>query len=220
MKSQFIDLLLASSKASLLANDLQGRILGSQNGVIVDVEDPAGLGRVKVLLDSRDGLEAQFSSNWISSVGSFLGKQPISLLGNRVNISFVDGDPKKGILGDVVTDEKSAGEPPTGSTMVRLPIYTVGELPPASEMNRGCTALLIDDQYGDYIVVCLKRNGTFLWERQSPLTHIHSGQEDGTQAPDSAGHSEQPVKQDTKKIFDAVTPTTESPRFGGVSGAS
>jgi hypothetical protein len=203
----------------LLADDLAGRIFGSQVGQIVSVDDPLNLGRVKVVIDSMSGEQAEFASNWCNVIGAFNGKQPASLIGQRVNINFTDGDPKRPVIQDVIYDTKSTA-PAQASTMVRLPIYAVGELPPATEENRGCLALVINDTYGDYLVCCLNRNGTFLWERMSALTHTHKGQLPGTQANDSRGDTEQPVIQDTSTIFDEVTPTTDSPQFGGLSGAT
>jgi len=219
--SNLIKLLAETQTAARYARELQGRLLGGQRGIVVDVDDPLNLGRVKVVLDSREDSEkgVAYSSNWYTTLGSFTGRQPASLVGQRVSVVFTDGNPSLGVIADILFDQTST-KPASASTMVRLPLYKVGELPPASELNRGCVALIMDDVYGDYQVVCLKRQGQYLWERTAALTHIHAGQQSGFQGPDSDGNSQQPVDQSTRKVYDDVTPTTHAPQFGGLPGAS
>ena len=128
-------------------------------------------------------------------------------------------NPIRGIITDIVQDVLDTLDQPA-STMVRLPIYKVGELPPANERNRGCVVLIIDDEYGDYQTVCLKRNGKYVWERLIAQDHTHRGSTDQPQPPDSDGNSQQPVDNSSIVVYDKVIPHTDSPYRGGRGSAS
>jgi hypothetical protein len=203
---------------------------GTLRGRIVDVNDPEQRGRVKVIFDDmnpeipqvsganewsqeRIGLEPD-SSHWIDVSPAFKGKQPDGLVGKRVNISASNGQYQYAVLQDVLYDpellaqgKKDQLKMPNNSSMTRLPIYSSGSLPPASEENHGCMVVEMNGPLNsDWMCVCLKRQGNYFWVRHIDMAHGHSGQNDGKQPPDSSGDGEPPVNQQT--IWDYVFPTT------------
>jgi hypothetical protein len=203
---------------------------GTLRGRIVDVNDPEQRGRVKVIFDDmnpeipqvsganewsqeRIGLEPD-SSHWIDVSPAFKGKQPEGLVGKRVNISASNGQYQYAVLQDVLYDpellaqgKKDQLKMPNNSSMTRLPIYSSGSLPPASEENHGCMVVEMNGPLNsDWMCVCLKRQGNYFWVRHIDMAHGHSGQNDGKQPPDSSGDGEPPVNQQT--IWDYVFPTT------------
>ena len=58
----------------------------------------------------------------------------------------------------------------------------------------------------DWLCVCLKRSGEYIWVRHIDLAHGHSGQNDGKQPNDTHGDGEEPVNQQT--VWDYVFPTS------------
>jgi hypothetical protein len=203
---------------------------GTLRGTVVSVDDPEELGRVKVVFDDmnpdvpqalgagqysdrRVGSEPD-SSHWIDVSPAFKGKQPKGLVGKRVNISPSSGQYQYAVLQDVLYDPqlmtKQAGkgmEMPNNSSMTRLPVYGAGELPPAGQENHGC--MVIEEggpMSSDWLCVCLKRQGKYIWVRHVDLQHGHAGENDGKQPVDSAGDSEQPV--DEQSVWDFVFPTS------------
>ena len=97
---------------------------------------------------------------------------------------------------------------PENSDATRLQVFPSGSLPPADAENVG---LMVVEEGGpcdsDWLCVCLKRRGTWLWVRHIDLNHIHADQDDGRQPPDSDGDGEEPV--DEGPIWDKVAPTTD-----------
>jgi hypothetical protein len=203
---------------------------GTLRGRIVDVNDPEQRGRVKVIFDDmnpeipqvsgagewskeRVGQEPD-SSHWIDVSPAFKGKQPAGLVGKRVNISASNGQYQYAVLQDVLYDPELLAQGkqnqlkmPNNSSMTRLPIYSSGSLPPASEENHGCMVVEMNGPLNsDWMCVCLKRQGSYYWVRHIDMAHGHSGQNDGKQPPDSSGDGEPPVNQQT--IWDYVFPTT------------
>jgi len=203
---------------------------GTLRGRIVDVNDPEQRGRVKVIFDDmnpeipqvsgagdwskeRVGQEPD-SSHWIDVSPAFKGKQPDGLVGKRVNISASNGQYQYAVLQDVLYDpellaqgKKDQLKMPNNSSMTRLPVYSSGSLPPASEENHGCMVVEMNGPLNsDWMCVCLKRQGNYFWVRHIDMAHGHSGQNDGKQPPDSSGDGEPPVNQQT--IWDYVFPTT------------
>ena len=203
---------------------------GTLRGTIVDVDDPEERGRVRVVFDDMNPDIPQVSgagewskerigeepdkSHWIDTSPAFKGKQPKGLIGKRVNISASNGQYQYAVLQDVMFDPQLLAkgkqkklDMPNNSSMTRLPIYGQGELPPAGEENHGC---MVIDQDGpmdsDWLCVCLKRNGKYIWVRHVDLQHGHAGENDGKQPNDSAGDSEQPVAE--QSVWDYVFPTS------------
>lgn len=189
-------------------------------GTIMDVADPEERGRVKLILDEtnpelhtelgfEDSSEPTMTA-WQEPKVPFVGIQPEDLVGKRVPIEPKQGDPNRLFFGDPVADfeETEKAEQPKNSAMTRLPVYPSGSLPPAVEENIGC---MVVEEGGpcssDWLCVCLKRRGTFLWIRHIDLNHIHQDQDDGRQPPDSDGDGEAPVDEGT--IWDKVAPTTD-----------
>lgn len=203
---------------------------GTLRGTICDVDDPENRGRVCVIFDDMNPDLPQVSgagewsqarvgeepdrSHWLDVTPAFNGKQPKGLVGKRVNISPSNGQYTMALAGDVVYDPQLFAEGkqdkvkmPNNSSMTRLPIYGAGELPPAGEDNHGC---MVVEEGGpmdsDWLCVCLKRNGKYIWVRHVDLQHGHAGENDGKQPNDSAGDSEQPVAE--QSVWDYVFPTS------------
>jgi len=203
---------------------------GTLRGTIVDVDDPEERGRVRVVFDDMNPDIPQVSgagewskerigeepdkSHWIDTSPAFKGKQPKGLIGKRVNISASNGQYQYAVLQDVMFDPQLLAkgkqkklDMPNNSSMTRLPIYGQGELPPAGEENHGCMVIEQDGPMdSDWLCVCLKRNGKYIWVRHVDLQHGHAGENDGKQPNDSAGDSEQPVAE--QSVWDYVFPTS------------
>lgn len=203
---------------------------GTLRGTIVDVNDPEERGRVRVIFDdmnpdfpqvtgageaskARVG-EKPDESHWLDVCPAFKGKQPKGLVGKRVNIVPTNGQYTMACAQDVVFDPQLLAEGkqdkvkmPNNSSMTRLPIYEAGELPPAGEDNHGCMVIEMDGPMdSDWLCVCLKRNGKYIWVRHVDLQHGHAGENDGDQGVDSAQDTEQPVKE--QSVWDYVFPTS------------
>lgn len=217
-------LLLESKKAAYRANDLRNR-LDITYGVIVDVQDPEERGRVRVILDEANPryLEDEYSYNqggaeatqtkWVDPLVPFHGIQPQNLLNTRVPIYPRAADPNRLWFGDPVYDKYGKevlgrdSEQPRNSAMTRIPVYPHGELPKAGPDNVGCAVVEQGGPMGsDWLCVCLRRRGSWMWIRHLDIAHIHSGQDNGRQGGDSGGNGEKPVKQSV--VWDRVAPTT------------
>jgi hypothetical protein len=203
---------------------------GTVRGTISSVDDPEERGRVKVYFDDMNPDVPQIAgggeefggeregerdeSDWIDTAPAFKGKQPPGLVGKRVNIAVSHGQYQYAILNDVLFDPQvlapepsSKLEMPNNSSMVRLPVYPSGELPPASRENHGC--IVIEEggpMSSDWLCVCLKRNSNYIWVRHVDLQHGHAGENDGEQPRDSANDVEQPVQE--QSVWDYVFPTS------------
>lgn len=201
---------------------------GTVRGRIVNVDDPQERGRVQVVFDAMHGEDipqiegsgdeyitervasGYDKSHWIDTSPVFKGKQPPGLVGKRVNIVVSSGQYQYAILQDVLFDPdvlttKAASElkMPNNSSMTRLPCYLSGELPPAAPENVGCTIVELGGPQGDdWLVVCLKRSGSYRWVRHIDRLHYHTGQ-----LPDSDGDAEQ-------RTYDSVIETTGNPLEG------
>lgn len=215
------------AQAADLTRASAGLPRGTVRGKIVSVDDPEDRGRVKVIFDDmnpeipqvygagdyskeREGKEPD-KSHWIDTSPAFKGRQPPGLVGKRVNIVVSGGQYQYAILQDVMYDPQMLAngemERPDNSSMTRMPIYPTGQLPPASKANHGCTVIEEDGPMdSDWLCVCLKRQGQYLWVRHVDLAHGHAGENDGIQPPDTDGDGEFPVEEQT--IWDYVFPTT------------
>ena len=203
---------------------------GTIRGTIVDVDDPEERGRVRVIFDdmnpdipqvsgagewseAREGKKPD-KSHWIDTSPAFKGKQPKGLKGKRVNIAVSNGQYQYAVLQDVMFDPQMLAtgkqeklDMPNNSSMTRLPVYGAGELPPASKENHGC--MVIEEggpMDSDWLCVCLKRQGDYIWVRHVDLQHGHAGENDGKQPSDSHPDNEPPVEEQT--IWDYVFPTS------------
>ncbi len=203
----------------------------SARATIVSVDDPKERGRVLVVFDAMNGQDipqevgaGDYSdprldepgnhSHWIDVSPAFKGKQSPGLVGKRVTISSTNGDLSYAILGDVIYDPDNLTESakgrlkvPNNSSMTRLPIYPSGSLPPPSEENHGC--MVVEGggpMSSDWLCVCLRRQGKYIWVRHVDLQHGHAGENDGKQPNDSGGDREQPVAE--QSVWDYVFPTS------------
>ena len=206
---------------------------GTVRGTIKSVNDPKNLGRVLVLFDKdnvqwpqvtgagkwsepRPGDEENLS-HWLDVSPAFKGRQPPGLVGKRVSISVTDGEYQyavvdgAGCLFDPQNFTEKAGSKmtmPDNSTMTRLPLYPSGQLPPAGKENHGCTVVELNGQMdADWVCVCLRRRGKYLWVRHVDLQHGHAGENDGQQPPDSHPDTEEPVNE--QSVWDYVFPTSD-----------
>ena len=189
---------------------------GTLRGTIVDVDDPEERGRVRVVFDDMNPEIPQVSgagewskerigeepdkSHWIDTSPAFKGKQPKGLVGKRVNIAASNGQYQYAVLQDVMYDPQLLAKEkqkkldmPNNSSMTRLPVYSSGELPPATAENVGC--VIVEEGGFDgmqWLSVCLQRSGGYTWVNLMDRLHIHD-----SQANDSAGDSEGTVNDDT-----------------------
>ena len=81
--------LLKAEQLGSVAKDLQGKTYGLVLGVVVDVGDPYGVGRIKVLLPSKG---VKTTSDWLSRVtlGQAITAPPV-VPGDTVVCAFIDG---------------------------------------------------------------------------------------------------------------------------------
>ncbi len=200
---------------------------GTLRGKIVSVDDPENRGRVKVIFDDMNPEIPQVTgagefseqrlgeepdaSHWIDVSPAFKGKQPKGLVGKRVNISASNGQYQYAVMQDVLHDPEllASGKlpMPDNSSMTRLPIYPSGSLPPADPENHGCMVIESGGpMQSDWLCVCLRRQGKYIWVRHVDLQHGHAGENDGQQPNDSHGDSEQPVAE--QSVWDFVFPTS------------
>lgn len=184
--------------------------------IVKDVDDPEERGRVRVWFDdlnkdtpqvtgsgiwseSRVGNEPDLS-HWIDVCPSFKGKQPPGLIDKRVSIIVSNGQFQYAVLQDVLFDPQVLStnvadqlERPNNSSMTRLPIYPAGQLPPPCAENHGCSVIEEGGPMNsDWVCVCLKRDGTYIWVRHADLAHGHAGGNDVTMQVDSSGNRPNP----------------------------
>jgi hypothetical protein len=216
--------LMAANEAN---SKFAGLPRGTLRGKIVSVDDPENRGRVKVIFDDMNPEIPQVTgagefseqrlgeepdaSHWIDVSPAFKGKQPKGLVGKRVNISASNGQYQYAVMQDVLHDPEllASGKlpMPDNSSMTRLPIYPSGNLPPADPENHGCMVIESGGpMQSDWLCVCLRRQGKYIWVRHVDLQHGHAGENDGQQPNDSRGDIEQPVAE--QSVWDFVFPTS------------
>lgn len=201
---------------------------GPSFATVTDVDDPQERGRVRVLFDAvnqndipqtdeggpREGSGRQ-ESHWINTCPAFKGKHPPGLIGKRVTVNLPHSQYQYAVLNDVVYDpedltEEAANrlEIPNNSTMVRLPIYPSGGLPPPCTENAGCIVIETGGPQGDdWLTVCLKRGGSYMWVRHIDRLHYHTGQ---LQDNDTEGNG----PDSEARTYDSVIQTTGNPQEG------
>lgn len=156
-------------EAQPLVRDLQYRAPGSITlATVYDVGDPENKGRIRVAMEDFDpetkgvGEYAQ-PSLWLEANPPFEGRQPESLVGEKVTVLLVNSDYNRPVLGEVVGKTQE----PTNK-MLRLPIYEKGKLPPANEANLGLVAVERNSKPGcDNLVVCVVKNSRYVWAGSS-----------------------------------------------------
>ena len=205
---------------------------------IHDVEDPDYRGRVRVLFDdfnhkvpqvlkAGDSSKERVSdgtpqlSHWIDVSPSFKGRQPVGLKGKRCNIVISNRQYQYAVLGDVMYDPQmlteTAGKEykqPNNSSMTRMPVYEAGKLPEPCEENWGCTVVESGGPYDDdWLCVCLKRSGKYLWVRHIDMQHGHAGANDTTAYTDTGGDKPFPGKAVTGWDFTFPTSAAEMAKY-------
>lgn len=229
-QSPLVQQLALAFQSADVTSRLSGLPMGTLRGTITSVADPLSRGRVKVVFDDmnpdvpvvtgsgeyserRSGTKPD-ESHWIDVSPAFKGRQPLGLIGKRVNIPVSNGQYQYAVLQDVLYDPqtltstaKSTLKMPDNSTMTRLPVYPSGSLPPASLENQGC---MVVEQNGpmqsDWLCVCLRRQGGYYWVRHIDMAHGHAGENDGKQPNDTDGNGQFPVEE--QAVWDYVFPTT------------
>lgn len=212
--SLFIRTLSDSMYAAQLAKDWAARTRGPVKGIITDVLDPLKEGRVRVVLDSKNG-ETQFQSDWIPVAEPFIGQLPENLIGARVNINPSDSDMHRMVVTSIINDEESNDIPPN-TTMTRMPAYPSGELPQPCKENVGCMIVEENGPYGwDTPCLCLGKTNddgekTYYWVRLSHADHFHAGADDSPKYQEFAGGAVLPGEwSEQKVVWDRVKPTTD-----------
>jgi hypothetical protein len=205
---------------------------------VYDIEDPENRGRVRVLFDDfnqnipqvlnagNDSKERISDgtpqlSHWIDVSPSFKGRQPKGMVGKRCNIVISNRQFQYAVLGDVLYDPQmltdKAGKEykqPNNSSMTRMPIYEAGDLPPACEENHGCSVIEKGGPYSDdWLCICLKRSGKYLWVRHIDMQHGHAGANDTTSYSDTGGDKPFPAKAVTNWDFTFPTSAAEMPKY-------
>ncbi|MFB2876871.1 phage baseplate assembly protein V [Floridanema aerugineum] len=105
------DIYQALSQAGKAFHDVQeliGRSQGIQSAVVLRTEDPDGYGRIQVLLPSK---AARSESDWIYRLMPWHGLSvPDPLPGDVAMVGFLDGDPHKGVLLGIVTNDSNPAD--------------------------------------------------------------------------------------------------------------
>jgi hypothetical protein len=187
--TNLVSLLRDAKRAGEFTREMQGRHWGLITGKVVDVNDPASKGRVRIAPDSFADQAA--TEYWCSISGSFEGIQPKALLNQKVLIASLDGSPYKykviGLLdGDIglydpstiigeynaklsATDEHSLndrkGLSARTGVMSRLAVYNLRDgdiLPPCHQKNSGAQ-VVVDDGYDSFCLTCLRYRGGWKW---------------------------------------------------------
>lgn len=220
--SRLVKRLAQMSVANEGLRSFVGTPKGTVRGRVVDIEDPEERGRVRVIFDAMnqrdipqvEGTAEEYIgervgegfelSHWIDTSPAFVGWQPEGLIGKRVSIVLSNGEYQYAVLGDVLNDPEVLTpdaaeelEPPNNSNMTRLPCYPADQLPPALAENHGCCIVEIAGPQGDdWLMVCLRKAGRYVWVRMADRLHFHTGQ-----LPDSDGDAE-------LRTFDEIIATT------------
>jgi hypothetical protein len=189
-------ILAQASNAAQITRSFNGRYLGSIRGVITSVDDPEDTG--KVLVATKNSPD--FTTQWIPFNTGINGKQPPNLVGSEVLLTSESGNPQE----LVVTSVLNSGY----NSVSRLAIYPQSSLPVCDESNKGYQTV-VETEGNDYLVVCLNRNGRYLWVSPSDLSHIHVKGDRVNQNDDSDGDTEQPVSNDDLVSLDLVVNTTD-----------
>jgi uncharacterized protein involved in type VI secretion and phage assembly len=102
-------------------------LFGAQLGQVVDVQDPDGLGRIRVRLLNFDGVADQDAPIWARVAVPFAGNNRgaffIPDVGDEVLVNFVNGDPRVPIVvGGLWNGSQSPPETLSGSSVDRWTI--------------------------------------------------------------------------------------------------
>jgi hypothetical protein len=103
---------------------------------------------------------------------------------------------------------------PNNSSMTRMPVYEANKLPEPCEENWGCTVIETGGPYDDdWLCVCLKRSGKYLWVRHIDMQHGHAGANDTTAYTDTGGDKPFPGKAVTGWDFTFPTSAAEMAKY-------
>lgn len=99
----FFDHLLAAKQTSEQLQGLVGVYHGTLLGVVTDTADPLKLGRVRVAFPSKG---ARSESDWLLKGTPCYGLSlPLPSVGDTVEVSFINGDPHKGIYRGLIHNQ-------------------------------------------------------------------------------------------------------------------
>ena len=242
--TSFVQDLVSVLNANESNRKLAGLPHGTLRGKVTSVDDPLNRGRVRVIFDDMNPDIPQITgagedvsgrrigedpdaSHWIDVSPAFSGKQPPGLVGKRVNICVSNGQYQYAVLQDVLfdpeihaTDAKDKPVMPNNSSMTRMPIYPAGKLPQATADNHGCSVIEEGGPYGDdWLCICLKRSGRYLWVRHVDMQHAHAGANDTTAFGDTGGDKPFPGKAVTNWDFTFPTSAGEMYKFSAYGTA-
>lgn len=92
---KLFEMIYTSASITNNLKDLQGRITGTQPGIVLDRNDPETKARIKVTTANLGGVS---ETNWLERIQPFpFLSTPVPNVGDTVLIGYLDGDPHKGV---------------------------------------------------------------------------------------------------------------------------
>lgn len=96
-----------SQRASQLATDLEGRSPFPSIGTVTQNDDPEQRRRVKVSFPKNMNIESPWLDRKTTSPSD---DPPVPKIGQTVEVSFIDGDPHRGVYSGVLTNAKNVAQ--------------------------------------------------------------------------------------------------------------
>lgn len=96
-----------SKRGTQLAKDLEGRSPFPSIGVVTQNDDPEQRRRVKVALPKNMGVDSPWLDRKTTSPSE---DPPVPKIGQTVEVSFIDGDPHRGVYSGVLTNAKNVAQ--------------------------------------------------------------------------------------------------------------
>lgn len=118
--SNIFEALAAAQSSSQFAQDLMGRSLGLQFGIVTNTDDPLKIRRIKCTIESKGGLT---ETDWLMALKVIPNYDPpIPPIGSSVILGFIDGNPHDGVyLGSTInqtnTQDDGQADPVADSTL-------------------------------------------------------------------------------------------------------
>jgi hypothetical protein len=96
-----------SQRGNQLAKDLEGRSPFPSIGVVTQNDDPEQRRRVKVSFPKNMGMDSPWLDRKTTSPSD---DPPVPKIGQTVEVSFIDGDPHRGVYSGVLTNAKNVAQ--------------------------------------------------------------------------------------------------------------